>query len=124
MLQTISFVGSVLAGSEKVLVSRELGFPFKILKLKANFSLNQNRTVQNRFFLSYDAEAPSAGHPAGSNLLQFVSNQDYCVGDDDSKTFDVNIESEDAPSWLKIHATNSDGFAHDVDCQITIDVST
>jgi hypothetical protein len=122
MEQTISFVGTVLAGSEKVLVSRVLGYPFKITNCNDNFSLNQNRLVEVRFFLSYDKEAPTSGLPGGNNLLQFVSNQPYCVGDDDTKEFPINIISEDWPTWLKIHATNNDGSDHDIDCQITIDI--
>lgn len=121
MKQTISFVGTVAAGSEKVLSSRILGFPYTIERLKASFALNQNRQVQIRFFLSMDKEQPSSGFPTGSNLLLFSSTQPYCVGDDDSKDFCISVKSEDWPTWLKVHATNSDGFDHDIDCQITID---
>ena len=120
MEQAISFVGTVAAGSTTVLVSRSLGFPFTIKRLIASFELNQNRNVKIRFFLSYDKETPASGFPSGNNLLQFVSNQPYLVGDDDKKRLDVNIESEDWPSWLKIHAENSDAFQHDIDCQILI----
>jgi len=120
--RTISLVGKVSAGSTKVLVSRRLGFPFVIERLVSNFALNQNRAVQISFFLSYDKETPASGEPGGVNLLQQVSSQSYCVGDDDSKTFRTNIKAEDWPTWLKIYAVNSDGFDHDIDCQILLDV--
>ncbi len=124
MFQTISFVGTVAAGSEKVLVSRILGFPFTVRKVTANFSLNQNRTVKISFFHSPDEDAPSSGKPSGSNLLQYSSNQPYLVGDDDSKNLRLDHFASSWPTWLKIHADNSDGFEHDIDCQIEIEIKT
>lgn len=122
MLRTISFVGTVAAGSTKVLVSKSLGSPYTIVRLKADFALNQARKVEISFFLSYDKETPATGLPGGNNLLQSVSSQSYIVGDDNQKSADIEIDVSDSPSWLKVYAENKDGFDHDIDCQIVIDI--
>lgn len=121
MLHTISFVGTVAAGSTKVLSSKQINFPFTFMKLICSFALNQARTVQISFFHSHDAETPTTGIPSGSNLIQFLSQARYLVGDDDKKVLEANIESEDWPSWIKIYANNTDGSDHNIDCQVIIE---
>jgi len=124
MFQTISFVGTVAAGSEKVLVSRILGFPFTVRKIIGNFPLNQNRLVKISFFHSPDFDTPATGKPSGANLLQYASNQPYIVGDDDKKELRLDHYASSWPTWLKVHAENLDGFEHDIDCQIEIEIKT
>lgn len=123
MLQTISLVGSVSAGSTKVLASRPLPGNIRIKRITASFALNQARLVQISPFLSFDAEKPSSGFPGGTNLLQFVSSQHYLVGDDDTKVIELDYLVTDTPTWLKVYANNTDGFDHDVDVQIIIAIS-
>lgn len=112
---TVSFHGTVGAGSVKTLVSKRINFPFELEQFKTSFALGQNRTVQLRFYLSFDNVAPSAGPPTGTDLLNILGQSAYVVGDEETKAFPMEVLNRKSSSWLKVYAVNSDGFAHTVD---------
>ncbi|GAI40419.1 unnamed protein product, partial [marine sediment metagenome] len=43
------------------MVSQRLNFPYTIQTLIASFALGTDRTLQLRYFLSYEDSAPAAG---------------------------------------------------------------
>ncbi len=118
---TLPFFGSVAAGGELTLVSKLLAFPYEISHLIASFALGTDRTLQLRFFLSRDPEAPAAGTPSGDDLLSIYGQVPYLVGDDERKEFPHEIRVPDSNSYLKIYANNTDVFAHTLDAQIVIE---
>jgi len=118
---TLPFFGSVAAGGELTLVSKFLNFPYTISQLIASFALGTNRTLQLRFFLSRDTEAPATGMPTGDDLLSIYGQVPYLVGDDEHKEFPHEIRVLESGSYLKVHGLNSDAYAHILDAQIIID---
>lgn len=115
-----SFFGTVAASSNVTLVSRKITAPFITKKIRASFPLNVNRTLQLSFFISPDAEAPTALRPNGSSLLAQLGQVDFVTGDDEIKEFDVEVENKTGNSFLKVFAENSDSFEHTIDVQIAI----
>lgn len=122
-LLTLPFSGSVAAGGELTLVSQFLNFPYTIRSLHASFALGANRTLQIRFILSRDPEAPATGQPTGNDLLSTHGQVPYLVGDDERKEFPHEIQIPDSGTYLKVYGNNSDAFAHTIDAQIVIDSS-
>jgi len=117
---TISFLGTVSPGGEKVLCSRRITFPFQTRKLRVFFPLNTNRTVQVSFFVSPDAETPAAGKPTGTNLFSPYSPVDYLVGDDECKELEHTVEVKERGQYVKVYAVNTDVFSHTIDAQVMI----
>ncbi|MBA7551369.1 hypothetical protein ES705_43909 [subsurface metagenome] len=120
---TLPFAGSVAAGGELTLVSQRLNFTYTIQTLIASFALGTNRTLQLRYFLSYEDSAPAAGQPTGEDLLSIYGQVPYLVGDDERKDFPHEIQVRRAGTYLKIYGYNSDAFPHTIDAQIVIDTS-
>lgn len=120
---TLPFFGSVPAGGELTLVSQFLNFPYTIQELIASFALGTDRTLQLRFFLSRDNEAPAAGRPTGNDLLNIHGQVPYLVGDDERKSFPHEIQVSDFGTYLKVYGNNTDVFPHTIDAQIVIDSS-
>lgn len=120
---TLPFFGSVAAGGELTLVSQLLNFPYTISLLTASFALGTNRTLQLRFFLSRDDEAPATGKPTGTDLLSIHGQVPYLVGDDERKSFPHEIEVPESGTRLKVYGLNADTFPHTIDSQIVIDTS-
>ncbi|MBA7482491.1 hypothetical protein ES707_17982 [subsurface metagenome] len=103
------------------MVSQRLNFPYTIQTLIASFALGTNRTLQLRYFLSYDDSAPAAGRPVGEDLLSIYGQVPYLVGDDERKEFPHEIQVLRAGTYLKIYGNNTDPFIHTIDAQIIID---
>lgn len=118
---TLPFFGPCSAGGELTLVSKPLNFPYTIRSLHASFALGTDRTLQVRFILSRDDEAPAAGRPTGTDLLSIHGQIPYLVGDDEQKSFPHEIQVLESGTYLKVHGINSDAFAHSLDAQIIID---
>ncbi|MBA7609567.1 hypothetical protein ES703_16758 [subsurface metagenome] len=118
---TLPFFGSVAAGGELTLVSQRLNFTYTIHSLIASFALGCDRTLQLRFFLSYEDSAPAAGLPTGEDLLSIYGQVPYLVGDDERKEFPHEIQVRRAGTHLKVYGNNSDSFAHTLDAQIVIE---
>ncbi|MBA7581721.1 hypothetical protein ES708_23632 [subsurface metagenome] len=120
---TLPFFGSVAAGGELTLVSQRLNFTYTIRTLIASFALGCDRTLQLRYFLSYDDLAPAAGMPVGEDLLSIYGQVPYLVGDDERKEFPHEIPVRRAGTHIKVYAINIDAFAHTIDAQVVIDSS-
>ncbi len=118
---TLPFFGSVAAGGELTLVSQRLNFTYTIQTLIASFALGTDRTLQLRYFLSYDDSAPAAGMPVGEDLLSIYGQVPYLVGDDERKEFPHEIPVRRAGTYLKVYGRNTDTFPHTIDAQIVID---
>lgn len=121
MKVTLPFFGSVPAGGELTLVSQRLNFSYTIRTLIASFALGTDRTLQLRYFLSYEDSAPATGRPTGEDLLSIYGQVPYLVGDDERKEFPHEIPVPRAGSHLKIYGINSDAFAHTLDAQVVIE---
>ena len=118
---TLPFFGSVAAGGELTLVSQRLNFTYTIRTLIASFALGCDRTLQLRYYLSYENSAPAAGRPTGEDLLSIYGQVPYLVGDDERKEFPHEIHVPRAGSYLKIYGNNSDTFPHTLDAQVVIE---
>jgi len=117
---TCSFFGTAAAGSEQILVSKRIGYPFKTSIIVCSFPTGTNRLLNLQFFVSPDSTDPLAGRCSGSNILESLGNVDYITGDSEQKTFSHEIVYTETPNWLKIRAVNNDFFDHTVDVQWTI----
>jgi hypothetical protein len=118
--KTISFFGTVSAGSELTLASQRIDTPYSVTQIVASFALGCNRLVQLEFFISTDATTPSTGKPSGSSLLGDYGQISYLVGDDQMKTIFHNVHQPQGGSYVKVYANNTDAFDHAVDVQVTI----
>ena len=118
---TLPFAGTVAAGGELTLVSQRLNFTYTIQTLIASFALGTDRTLQLRYFLSYEDSAPAAGMPVGEDLLSIYGQVPYLVGDDEHKEFPHEIPVRRAGTYLKVYGRNTDTFEHTLDAQIVID---
>lgn len=103
------------------MVSQRLNFPYTIRTLIASFALGTDRTLQLRYFLSYDDSAPAAGRPTGEDLLSIYGQVPYLVGDDERKEFPHEIQVPRAGTYIKIYGINSDSFDHTLDAQVVIE---
>ena len=121
MKVTLPFFGSVAAGGELTLVSQRLNFTYTIRSLIASFALGADRTLQLRYYLSYEDSAPTAGRPTGEDLLSIYGQVPYLVGDDERKEFPHEIQVPRAGSYIKVYGSNSDAFEHTLDAQVVIE---
>ena len=119
-LSTISFFDTVVANSNKTLVSKRITQKFTIKRIRASFALNTNRTLKLRFFISATTEAPTTKEPEGLNVLKQLGQVDFIVGDDEVKEFPIEIREFTKGARIKIYAENTDSFKHTIDAQITI----
>jgi len=119
-LLTLAFAGTVSAGSELVLSTKLLNFPFMIRSLHSSFALGNDRTTQVHFFLSPDDSTPATGKPSGQDLLLAYSQVPYLLGDDEHKVFPHEIPVRESGSYLKIYANNTATFDHTVAAQLII----
>ncbi len=118
---TLPFFGSVAAGGELTLVSQRLNFSYTIRTLIASFALGTDRTLQLRYYLSYEDSAPATGRPTGEDLLSIYGQVPYLVGDDERKDFPHEIQVRRAGTYIKVYGINSDAFAHTLDAQVVIE---
>lgn len=117
---TLPFNGSVERNASVVLVSQRVTFPFNIERIRVHFSLNTNKTVQIRCFVSPDSEAPVSGPPSGTNPLSPLGQVDYLVGDDETVELPYRALVDTGGYYLKIYAVNNDSYDHTVDAQVFI----
>lgn len=120
-MKTVSFYGTCTAGSSKVLVSKHIGHPYNVTRIRARFAQGSNNTLKLAFYISPDNDAPATGSPTGVSMLQGYGQVDYVVGNDDTKDMPHNVKQHESGSYLKVYAQNSDGFDHSLDVQITIE---
>lgn len=120
MRQTVIFSGICYANSELTLVSKRIGFRFRVIKFVTSFALGTDRTLQLRLFVSKDPTAPSTGRPTGVNILGLFGEDPFVIGDDEQKVMDLDIEYKERGRFLKIHANNTDSFDHTVDVFVII----
>lgn len=119
-LLTMPFYGTCGAGARVTLVSRKLPFPFISQVLSVHFALNTAGTLQVSFYVSPDAEAPTAGPPSGLNLLAVFGEVGYLAGDDDRITVQMQWHTREAGEYIKVHAINSDVFDHTINACATV----
>jgi hypothetical protein len=119
---TIPFRGTVTAGSTAVLVSRRIDAPFRTLNFRLSFALNTNRTVDVRFVTAEDANATFAVANLQSDLFGDLAQNSLFFGDDQDIDIQHVVDVPRAGMYLKLVATNNDGFDHTIDSQITIEL--
>ena len=117
---TISFAGTVTAGTGLTLVSPRIASPFRVEKVLASFALNTNRTVQIKPFVAIDDAAPTTTEPSGINILEEFGQVNYVVGDDEQKEILQQFTNVTGGGYVKIYANNTDTFDHTVDVVVTI----
>jgi hypothetical protein len=121
---TFPINGTCPAGSQRVFASREIRFPYKISRISVGFPLGTNRTLQLRFLIAGDEdETIPTGNipPTGQNILRPFTETDFVVGDDETKILAHQVEELSNRSFLKVWATNLDGFDHTVDVLFEIE---
>jgi len=121
MRHVLSFQGSVEASTRATLVSARVGFPYQIKHIRVKCALGQFGLVRYYFVVSQDNTAPTSGLPSGQNILAQYGNVDYVLGDDD--VLDMNDQTFIArmPTWVKVHAYNTDTYPHTVNVLVTIE---
>jgi hypothetical protein len=120
--ETISFFSTVSAGGEKTLVSQRINTPFTTSQIAISFPDGHNRLVQIKIFVSKDPTAPTTGEPQGLNILASLGHVFYLVGNNERKVFDIQKPYAERGAYIKVYAKNNDGFLHQIDCQITIEL--
>lgn len=120
-MKTVSFHDTCVAGSSKVLVSKRIGHPYNVTRIRARFAQGCNNTLKLAFYISLDDNAPAAAAPTGVSMLQDYGQVDYVVGNDDTKDMQHEVKMAESGSFLKVYGQNSDGFDHTMDAQITIE---
>ena len=121
MRHVISLQGSVAASSRNTLVSQRIGFPYQIQHIRAKYALGHNGLVQFSFFVSNDAAAPTTAIPSGQDVLAQYGNVSYVRGDDDVMDMDDQTIIARMPTWLKVHAYNTDTVVHTINVLMTIE---
>lgn len=119
---TIPFRGTVTANSSLVLVSQQIDAPFRTLHFSLRFELNTNRTVEAHFIVANDANADAAIVALQNDLFAQLAQHSGFVGDDQDIDLDHNVDIPTSNSFLKILIDNNDGFPHEIDAQITIEL--
>lgn len=120
-IQTVSFFGTVAAGSNVTLISNKITSPFMVKRLRAAFPLGVNRLMTLRYLIVGTDYAPTDAVPAGTNLLGSIGQVDYLTGDDNIVQLDHQIVSPESNRFLAVYAENSDTFDHTIETQITIE---
>lgn len=118
--KSIPFSGTVAAGGELTLASQLITLPFEIVSITTSFELNTNRTVQQKFFISGDSDAPTTGEPSGVNIFTDIGQVDYIIGDDEQKFIIHHASVDTGNSHVKVYANNTDNFPHAIDAIVTI----
>ena len=119
-LITASFHDTVLANSNKTLVSNKIDLPFSTTRIRAAFAPGCDRLLRLSFYISPDKSAPTTEPPNGSNIFTQVGPTLHIVGDDNIVDFEHEIQVRTAGYYLKVYAENLDAFEHTIDAQITI----
>lgn len=122
-LHTINFRNTVQANNVLGLVSARIDRPFRTKKVNAKFALNQAGLLHVYTFISQDPNIPAALPVSGQNLLSYLHGTQYIAGDDETKTYDVEIPNPFRGAYIKIFADNTDANAHTLDIQITIEMA-
>lgn len=113
-LVTLLFQGTVAPNTVLTLVSKRLPFFFKTRRFSLSFALNTNRTVECTYYLSFDPTAPATGIPTGTPIFAQLGSIIFIVGDDETITVNHQTIAFQAGSYIKLHLSNSDGFAHTI----------
>ena len=121
MRHVLSFQGSVAASSRVTLVSVRIGFPYQVKNIRVKYALGQAGLVQHTFFVSNDDAAPTDAKPSGQNILAQYGNVDYVVGDDDVLEMRDETFVSRMPTWIKVHAYNTDTSTHTINVLITVE---
>jgi len=120
-MKTVSFYDTCLQSASKVLVSKHIGHPYEVKRIRARLAQGCNNLLALRFYVAIDNDAPAAGEPSGISMLKDYGQVDYVVGNDDTKDMQHNVEVQESGSYLKVYAVNSDTFDHSIDVQIDIE---
>lgn len=120
-MRTVSFSGYCPARGKITLVTPRIAHPFIIDKIHCRFPLGCLDLMKLRFYVSYDADAPSTVPPNGYSMLKDYGQVDYIIGDGDEKDMVHSLEVPESGAYLKVYAVNDDYFQHLVDVQITIE---
>ena len=119
--QTISFFGTVAAGTNLTLVSQRISQRFKTKLIRASFAPGVNRLMTLKFFISQDPTAPTTEDPQGTNILKQIGQVTYLTGDDEYKEFPHETIFDQRNAFIKVYAQNTDTFDHTIDAQVTIE---
>ena len=120
---TITFLGTCPARGELTLVSRRIGSPMRTARITATFPVGTLNLLALTPYASEDETAPTTGPPSGLALLQQHSPMSYLVGDGEQVRLEHQVDIPESGTWLKIYATNTDFYDHQVNAQIEIDLN-
>jgi len=123
MIRIIPFYGTVPANSEKTLVSDRLSLPYTIKEVQIHFPPGTECKNRIRVYVSGSDYAPSTGKPDGDNLFAYGGHIEYIVGDNETLILPRSDKIEQKPTWIKVHAENTDSYDHTIDVRVVIDLS-
>lgn len=116
--------GTVTAGTSLVIVSKQLNFLFRLVRVYLCFEVNTNRTVTAEYFISEDAGTDPTNGQLGKSIFASFSHTLTLVGDEEAIAFDHIIDHKAPSGFLKVLLTNSDAFDHEVDSILTVEELT
>ena len=119
---TINFAGTVDASANKTFASRRIGGPYIMRKVRANFDAAANSLVKYYFYISKDAEVPTATKPQGTNILSELGQEVYLAADDQVIEFAHEIIVAEGGTYIKLYVENGIAASMPIAAQVTIEL--
>jgi len=120
--KVVAFSGTCPARGELTLVSKRISTAYRLRSIHAEFPAGAQNLLALRFYTAPDPSAPATGAPNGVSLLRDYGQVDYLVGDGLPRDLEHHLQIDEAGTWLKVHAVNTDWYDHAVNVHMTIEL--
>lgn len=117
----IPFYGVIAAGAFLSLVSGEIGYPFRIVRLKMIFDEIANNLVTHAWYKSGSRSVSITGPPVGDLLTAPESSTGTFSGRGIIRVVDTNIEVREDSTFIKLYTFNGLGVAYTINGSCTIE---
>ena len=114
MRNAIVFKATVGALSEKTVVSKNIGYPFKIRKVAIYFPEGCGMNVEVTPVISGDNSVPVAGKPSGWSFLQSLGQESFVVGDNNVVIMNLDLVRREGNSVAKVYVNNKQANPFDI----------
>jgi len=120
---TIPFRGSIARRSTTVLVAPRVDSRCNTRQIRIAFEPQTARTVRALFIAAQDANATYAVASGQTNLFSGIGQSNELTGDAIPIVLLHEVLIDFRPIFFKVALANDDGAAHNIDAQITIQLS-
>ncbi len=117
---TLCFRGTVTRRGTSVLIAPKLDVPCRTKQIRITFEPQTGRTVEALFIAAQDNTIDYTTVAAQTNLFAGIAQNQAIVGDAQPIILMHEIELHWRPIYFKIALNNTDGAAHTIDAQITV----